>query len=259
MSLPIEPELVLFPEDDTPYTPVGSITIPAPDLLRALVAVIHAAATGDDRPILASVAIEPREVVGAVRLVAADNYRIAMCEVDAELDDAGDWREAVPAAVEDVKRLIAVLKSIPDLKADSCTARVVLTLGVRDTESVYSPRRLDAFVDDDTPIARLPLRLIDGEFPNYSLVMPRDLEHIGAFNAQYLAEAAKFGGAFDPEAAGIIRQSRSDKGATGPFVFLSSRYTEIVMPVKTGEEEPAASFRSVDPETGEITEGKRQP
>ena len=70
---------------------------------------------------------------------------------------------------------------------------------------------------------------------------------------------AKFGGAFDPEAAGIIRQSRSDKGAAGPFVFLSSRYTEIVMPVKTGEEEPAASFRSVDPETGEITEGKRQP
>lgn len=258
MSLPIEPELVLFPEDTTPYTPVGSVTIPAPDLLRALVAVIHAAATGDnadDRPILASVAIEPREAADAVRFVAADNYRIAMCEVDASLDEAGEWREAVPAAVEDVKRLIAVLKSIPDLKADSCTARVVLTLGVRDT---YSPRRLDAFVDDDTPIARLPLRLIDGEFPNYSLVMPRDLEHIGAFNAQYLSEAAKFGGAFDPEAGGVIRQSRSDKGATGPFVFLSARYTEIVMPVKTGEEEPAAPFRSVDPDTGEITEGTVQ-
>ena len=28
-------DLVLFPEDTTPYVPVGSITVEAPDLLRA--------------------------------------------------------------------------------------------------------------------------------------------------------------------------------------------------------------------------------
>jgi hypothetical protein len=250
MSLPIEPELVLFPEDTTPYIPIGSVTIQAPDLLRALVAVIHAAGTDEARPILVSVAIEPRETTDEVRLVAVDNYRIATCDVDGSLDEVGEWRGAVPAAVEDVKRLIAVLKSIPDLKADSCTARVVLTLGRKDTESADAPRRLDAFVDDDTPIARLPLRVIDGVYPDYYPIMPSDPEHIGAFNAQYLAEAAKFGGAFDPEAAGIIRQARSDKGADGPFVFRSARYTEVVMPVKTGE--------TVDPETGEI-HGRRKP
>jgi len=230
-----EPELVLFPEDDTPYDPVGSITVPARDLLRALVAVVHAASTDDDRPILASVAIQPREAADAVRLVATDNYRIAMCEVDADLDDAGDWRGRVPAALEDVKRLIVVLKSIPDVKADTCSTRVVLTLGRQNLGSeVDGPRRLDAFVDDDTPIARLPLRVIDGIYPDVGLVIPRDAEHVGAFTGKYLAEAARFAGEFGT--AGIVLQSRSDKGATGPFVFRSDRFTEIVMPVKTGED-----------------------
>jgi hypothetical protein len=239
-----EPELVLFPEDETPYAPVGSITVPAPDLLRALVAVIHAAGTDDDRPILKCVAIEPRDTADAVRFVASDNYRIAMCEVDAELDEAGDWRGTIPAAIDDVKRLVAVLKSIPDVKTDGCTAHVVLTLGVKDPDSAGSPRRLDAFVDDDTPIARLPLRVIDGLYPDYALLIPAAPEHIGAFNAQFLSEAAKFGGGAEP--GGVIRQARSD-GATGPFVLRNGRFTEIVMPVKTGEEHPAPA-RTVDPE-----------
>jgi hypothetical protein len=241
--------LVLFPEDTTPYLPVGSITIPAQDLLRALVAVIHAAATDDERPILASVAIQPRETADAVRLIASDNYRIAMCDVDAELDEAGDWRGTVPAAVEDVKRLVAVLKSIPDIRTDDCTARVVLTLGVKDLDGA-SPRRLDAFVNDETPIARLPLRVIDGQYPNVAAIFPAAPEHIATFNPQYLSDAAKFGGAADPDGGGLIRQARSGQGTDGPFVFLSGRFTEIVMPVK------ATPARRVDPETGEILGGE---
>jgi hypothetical protein len=238
--------LVLFPEDATPYLPVGSITIPAQDLLRALVAVIHAAATDDARPILAAVAIQPRETADAVRLIASDNYRIAMCDVDAELEEAGDWRGTVPAAVEDVKRLVAVLKSVPDIRTDECTARVVLTLGVKGLDGA-SPRRLDAFVNDETPIARLPLRVIDGLYPNTALLIPAAPEHIATFNPQYLSEAAKFGGAADPDGGGLISQAWSGKGSDGPFVFLSGRFTEIVMPVKAA--------RRVDPETGEILGG----
>lgn len=241
------PELVLFPEDVTPYVPVGSITVGAQDLLRALVAVIHAAGTDDDRPILASVAIHPRGA--AVRFVASDNYRIAMCEIDAENEETGDWRGHVPAALDDVKRLIVVLKSIPDIRAEDCASQVVLTLGRQDTESeIDGPRRLDAFVDNETPIARLPLRVIDGLYPNYALLIPADPEHVGTFSAQYLSEAAKFGGAFEP--GGIIRQARA-ASALDPFVFRNGRFTEIVMPVRTGEE-PAAPTRRVDPETGEV-------
>ena len=220
--------LVLFPEDTTPYLPVGSITIPAQDLLRALVAVVHAAATDDDRPILAAVAIQPRETADAVRLIATDNYRIAMCDVDADLEDTGDWRGSVPAAVEDVKRLVAVLKSIPDIRTDECTAHVVLTLGMKDLDG-SSLHRLDAFVSDETPIARLPLRVVDGLYPNTELLIPAAPEHIATFNPQYLSEAAKFGGAADPDGGGLIRQTRS---GTGAFVFVSGRFIEIVMPVK---------------------------
>ena len=224
--------LVLFPEDTTPYLPVGSITIAAPDLLRALVAVVHAAATDDERPILAAVAIQPRETADAVRLIASDNYRIAMCDVDAELEAVEDWHATVPAAVEDVRRLVAVLKSIPDIRTDECAARVVLTLGRRDTESAMgAPLRLDALVDDETPIARLPLRVIDGLYPNTAVLIPAAPEHLATFSSQYLSEAAKFGGAADPDGGGLIRQARS--GADGPFVFASGRYLEIVMPVKT--------------------------
>lgn len=245
-----EQPLVLFPEDTTPYLPVGSITIPAPDLLRALVAVIHAASTDPDgRPILAAVAIQPRETADAVRFIASDNYRIAMCDVDAELEETGDWRGTVPAAVEDVKRLVAVLQSIPDIRGEDCTARVVLTLGTKDLDGA-SPRRLDAFVDDETPIARLPLRVIDGLYPNTALLIPTAPEHIATFNPQYLSDAAKFGGAADPDGGGLIRQARSG-GENGTFVFVSGRFTEIVMPVKVLSGEP----RRVDPETGEILGG----
>jgi hypothetical protein len=234
-----------------PYVPVGSITVEARDLLSALVAVIHAAGADDDRPILVSVAIQPRETADAVRLVASDNYRIAMCDIDAELDEAGDWRGTVPAAAEDIKRLIAVLKSIPDVKTDSCTARVVLTLGRQNTGSeIDGPRRLDAFVDDETPIARLPLRVLDGLYPNVAVLIPADPEYVGTFNGQFLSEAAKFGGAFEP--GGIIRQARSTSGATGSFVFTNGRFTEIVMPVRTVEVRPSAPARTVDRETGEI-------
>lgn len=252
--------LVLFPEDTTPYLPVGSVTIPAQDLLRALVAVVHAAATDDDRPILSSVAIQPRETSDAVRLVATDNYRIAMCDVDAETEDAGEWREAVPAALEDVKRLVAVLKSIPEIR-EGCAARVVLTLGTKDLDG-SSLHRLDAFVSDETPIARLPLRVIDGVYPNTAPLVPAAPEHIATFNPQYLSDAAKFGGAADPDGGGLIRQARAGR-ENEPFVFLSGRFTEIVMPVKVA---PAVSVtlkgrtitsggREVDPETGEILGG----
>ena len=253
-------DLVLFPEDTTPYVPVGSITVAAPDLLRALVSVIHAASTDDTRPILASVAIDPR--AEAVRLVASDNYRIAMCDVDADVDAAGDWVGPVAAASEDVKRLVAVLKSIADVRDESCTARVVLTLGRKDTESLDGPRRLDAFVDDDTPVARLPLRVLDGLYPNVSVIIPAAPEHVATFNGHYLSEAAKFGSAFEP--GGMIRQARSG-GTDGAFVFTNGRFIEVVMPVKADLVRPAAPSRvdlervvttadgrKVDPETGEI-------
>lgn len=227
----VEEPLVLFPEDATPYTPVGSVTVPAPDLLRALAAVVHAAAVDEDRPILASVAIEPRDVSDALRVIASDNYRIAVCDVDADLGDAGDWRAAVPAALEDVKRLVAVLKSIPDIRSDDCGARAVLTLGTKELDG-SSLRRLDAFVSDETPIARLPLRVVDGLYPDVSSVFPTSPAPVGAFNAQFLADAAKAAGSADPDGVGIVRQAQGAKGADGPFVFTSGRFTEVVMPVK---------------------------
>lgn len=235
-------DLVLFPEDTTPYAPVGVITVGAPDLLRALAAVIHAASTDDARPILASVAIEPREVSETVRLVASDNYRIAMCQVDAETDAAGDWGAPVPAATEDVKRLVAVLKSIPDIRAEDCPARVVLTLGRRDSD--YRSTRLDAFIDaEGTPVARLPLRVIDGVYPDVMRVVPRAPEPVATFTGLYLSEAAKFAGAFGE--AGIVTQARSGT-AEGPFVFRAGAYTEVVMPVRTDAERPASPTHVAD-------------
>jgi hypothetical protein len=224
MSLPIEPELVLFPEDDTPYLPVGSITISAPDLLRGLVAVIHAAATDEDHPILKSVAIRP-DAMETVRLVAADNYRIA-----------GAWADLLPIAIDDAKRLVTVLKSLPTIKAETCMAQVTLSLGRMVTEGDWAPpRRLDAFVEDVVPIARLKLRVIDGAYPDYARIIPPDPGYVGAFNGLFLSEAAKFASGFDPKAGGIVRQFQSADGATGAFMFRSGRMTEVVMPVKTGE------------------------
>ena len=254
MTIASEPELVLFPEEDVPYLPVGSITIAAPDLLRGLVAVIHAAATDHDHPILKSVAIRPG-VMAAVRLVATDNYRIAECELDATTDEEGDWTDAVPVAIEDAKRLVAVLKSLPSIKAESCVAEVTLSLGRMDTDGERPPRRLEAFVEELAPIARLKLRVIDGVYPDYAQIIPPDPGYVGAFNGMFLAEAAKFVGGFDPEASGIVRQFQSTAGPLGAFVFRSSRMTEIVMPVRTGEE--AKLERSVDPDTGEITNSAR--
>lgn len=229
-------DLVLFPEDTTPYAPVGVVTIGAPDLLRALSAVIHAASTDDARPILASVAIEPRDVSETVRLVASDNYRIAMCQVDAETHETGAWTAPVPAATEDVKRLVAVLKSIPDIRAEDCAARVVLTLGRRDSD--YRSTRLDAFIDaEGTPVARLPLRVIDGVYPDVMSVVPRAPRRVAAFTGLYLSEAAKFAGAFSE--AGIVTQASSGT-SDGPFVFRAGEYTEVVMPVRIDTERPAA-------------------
>lgn len=181
--------------------------IRAPDLAAGLAAVWHAMATEEARPILATVCFEP--VPDALRLVAGDNYRIAMFDVP--LIEGADTEQFSNRPVldrADVKALRAILALLRDN----------VTLTVADS-------RLGVHWKD----GNAEFRLMDGTYPEYAQILRPETPPTVFLAPKYLVEAAtafrKAGGytlgieIADPLSPVVLR-------APGvPFV-------EVIMPVR---------------------------
>ena len=128
----------------------SKLALPGPDLARAIRATSYAVSSDETRPVLNGMLLEMRE--GALRLVATDGHRLARFTLrDPGLRGARKADVIVPPKT---------LNLVQKIVADTGSA-VEVMLG----------RNFAIFTVGETTIYS---RLLEGPFPNYEQVIPRD-------------------------------------------------------------------------------------
>ena len=149
-----------FPEVE----PDQKIQLPVPALSRAVKQVSRAVSRDETRPILTGVLMV---VEGpTLRLVATDSYRLAVCEVDIE-NAGGDVSVVIPGkALEEVAKLSSGLDSV--------------SMGVSENQIVFE-FGTTVFVS----------RRIEGTFPNYRQLIPKEEQTTVTLPREELLEAVR--------------------------------------------------------------------
>ena len=160
--------LRLIPADDFPRSSdleAEPLAVEARSLAQALRQVVPAASSDDSRPILTGVLVAAE--AGGLRLVATDSYRLAVRDLaDASILAEGQSVLLPSRALAELTRLLA--------GADT----VQLRLGAR--EASFEAGR-----------SRLTTRLIEGEFPNYRNLIPRNHPNRLTVNRELLLDAVR--------------------------------------------------------------------
>lgn len=191
-----------------------SVSCLSAELYRAINLVKHAVAQEPERPILTTILFEGD--ADGFRLVAADNYRIAIAELTEPDGDVADWgRVAIPFT--ELKPLLTVLKAE--------LGNVTLTFAAAKNRVQLSGK--------DWSIETV---VMDGTWPNYRAVLPERNGHGAvALNAKYLRDAFTSAQA---SVTGIGLLWVSDPLKPIEITAKSVGYREIVMPVKVAGESP---------------------
>ena len=141
----------------------GSITLKTKDLKEAIKQVVFSAAINTTRPILAGVyfLVENDEL----KMVATDSYRLAEKTIKV-VKSSGDSKCIIPA------KTILELGSILDSLSES-----------EEVEIIISKNQVLFSVGE----VKLISRLIEGQFPNYEQIIPKDTKTEIIFNINALA------------------------------------------------------------------------
>lgn len=157
----------LSPEDYPKFpevAPEKSVTIPAEDFSHIVQQVSRSVSRDETRPILTGVLVTIENSV--LRMVATDSYRLCVRET-AVSGLAGDIELVVPGkAMEDVARLVGPVEQV--------------SLGVAENQVVFS-------FGDTLFISRR----IEGTFPNYRQLIPKDFTTRVVAGKEDLLEAVK--------------------------------------------------------------------
>ena len=142
--------------DDFPPIPTvsGGASLPmrASVLKEAIEQVVFAAAQDDSRPVLAGVLMTVKE--GKLTLAAADGFRLAVRRVDLGTTDGPELQMIVPA-----RTLIEVARGLSDDEEE-----VVEVASTPDQNQVLFKHKG----------AEVVSRLIEGQFPDYNRIIPKD-------------------------------------------------------------------------------------
>jgi DNA polymerase III subunit beta len=137
-----------FPEPD----PESTVTVPADAFVATALKVAGSASRDETRPVLTGILVSAsgREL----RMVATDSYRLSVKETTLEAELSSAFEVNVPArALQELARLTH--------EEDAS-----LGISVRQNQVLFEVGR-----------SVLSSRLIDGQFPNYSQLLPESFEH----------------------------------------------------------------------------------
>jgi len=197
---------------------VSKLVVMSDDLGDALGRVLHAVAPDETRPILSTVLFEGDE--RGFRLVAADNYRLAIATVTDEACDLG----RVPVARSEIAMLRAFLGAYrgdreiaiefregPDFAGMAKTPANRLRLAISDAYRSVS------------------LLVIDGTYPNYAeIVSVAKRREKVAVNPSYVVDAARALSKNAPTGMRIeIPINPKD-----PVLVAATDYVEYIMPIR---------------------------
>jgi DNA polymerase III sliding clamp (beta) subunit (PCNA family) len=220
-----------------------SVTVKAADLRQALGKVKHAVAKDEGRPILTCVHIHGHE--GKLRLAAADNYRIAIADVEIVEGDATELKANLPRwAMSIVDNLLRGYGTKTYLASRQVTLEIV--------EGGHGGSRLMVAEPGGDAIT---VRLMEGMFPNYlSVTEIEGREFRATVHAEYLEQMAAAAKSYG---IGNLDILMADGMTSIDFVLSVDQkehgaYREIIMPVRTTRS-PQVSLR--DPIAEPVTHG----
>jgi DNA polymerase-3 subunit beta len=139
-------------------------SLPQNELHRMLELTSFSMAQQDVRYYLNGLMLEPAE--GVLRAVATDGHRLAMCELATDVGDSTDQQVIVPRkGVQELQRLL-----------DDTDDAVQVEIGSNHIRITTSELRFTS-------------KLIDGRFPDYQRVIPKDADKILSVNRELLRQA----------------------------------------------------------------------
>ena len=190
------------PVDDYPVMPAiqdgNSFSISAPAFKKALQQVIFAASSDEARPVLTAVFIHSQN--NLLYIAATDSYRLAEKEVT-KIDQ--EVSLLVPStAMHDLLRIISELTG--------------------EINILYDEQQVRFMADNVELIARL----IDGTYPDYQKLIPKDFNNNATVEKSELITITKVSGLFSRENAGSITVSVSEPDKTLSVKSIASQVGE---------------------------------
>lgn len=163
-------ELQTFPGEDFPSIPKlkyeEALRIDGKTLLKGIERTMYAMSRDQSRPILTGVLMELRE--DFIGIVATDGHRLARFRKMGEFQEAGSERDLIipMKALNQIKRLFEETEDIEIAVSEK-------QIGLRaDGKEIYT-------------------RLIEGPYPNYELVIPRDNDKVACINTKEMINATR--------------------------------------------------------------------
>jgi DNA polymerase-3 subunit beta len=194
-----------------------------PGLLKQIIEqVAFAAATDDSRPVLAGVLVRFQE--GSLTMAAADGFRLAVKEHDLEAGADG-VSVIVPA-----KALDALARLIGDAEEP-----VEITVTPNRSQILFHSENVEIYS-----------RLVDGNFPNYQQILPKQFETRTVVDTQEFLQAARRAFIFARDSSNVVRLELEPGTDVGPGRIV---ITATAAEVGTGADELQAT---VDGEGGQI-------
>ncbi len=139
-------------------------SLPQNDLHHLFERTSFSMAQQDVRYYLNGLILEPED--GVLRAVATDGHRLAMCELAADIGDSADQQVIVPRkGVQELQRLL------------------------EDTEDAVQVEIGSNHIRITTSELRFTSKLIDGRFPDYQRVIPKDADKVLSVNRELLRQA----------------------------------------------------------------------
>ncbi|MCC7369302.1 MAG: DNA polymerase III subunit beta [Chloroflexi bacterium] len=161
----------------------ASLQLPAPRLKEAIGQVVFAAAPDDSRPVLAGVLMQVAD--GKLTMAAADGFRLAVRKVDLGETDAPDISMIVPS-----KALTEVARGLP---ADE-EVLVEIALTPDQSQVLFRHRQ-----------AEIVSRIIEGQFPDFNRIIPRDTKTRVTLQTADFLRATKAAQVFARDNSMIVR------------------------------------------------------
>jgi DNA polymerase-3 subunit beta len=162
-----------------------SFTLAAPRLKEAIAQVVFAAAPDDSRPVLAGVLMTIGG--GKLTLAAADGFRLAVRKVDLGDVDAPEISIIVPA-----KALTEVARGLPSDE----DVEVEIAVTADQSQALFRHRQ-----------AEVVSRLIEGQFPDFNRIIPREAKTRVTLQTADFLRATKAAQVFARDNSMIVRLS----------------------------------------------------
>lgn len=195
--------------DDFPPIPAvddgGTLELDAKALREAISQVVFSAATDDSRPVLMGIDLS---VEGdQMTLAATDGFRLAVRHLKLKKKVAEKQEVIVPA------RTLAELSRLLQDQEDP----VKMTFNANKTQVLFALKDVE-----------LVAQLIQGTFPDYSRLMPKEWASRAVVEVRDFLQETKIASIFARDGSGIVRITfQADEGGTPGRMTISARAEEI--------------------------------